>query len=142
MTGRARLTRSELHVARLAASGLSNAAIAEVRGTSVRTVANQIAHILSELGVASRRSLALRMDFSSEGRTIGEVEWSALTRREQEVVARACYVTSQKALAMDLGIAQSSVSRILISARSKLGLACVGELLRAWVSRAATGLVA
>ncbi len=56
----ASLSRSEADVARLAAEGLSNADIAARRGTSVRTVANQIASIFRKLGVSSRRELATR----------------------------------------------------------------------------------
>ncbi|MGK8557468.1 ATP-binding protein [Nocardia gipuzkoensis] len=52
------LTRSEQHVAELAAAGWTNPAIAERRGTSVRTVDAQIAAILSKLAVTSRRDIA------------------------------------------------------------------------------------
>jgi DNA-binding NarL/FixJ family response regulator len=54
------LTEAEREVARLAVDGLSNAAIAKQRGTSMRTVANQMASILRKLGVESRRELATR----------------------------------------------------------------------------------
>ena len=56
----ARLTDAEVDVARLAIDGLSNAEIAARRGTSLRTVANQMASILRKLGVQSRRELAAR----------------------------------------------------------------------------------
>ena len=55
-----RLTAAERTVAKLAMHGLSNQEIAERRGTSVRTVANQIATILRKLGLSSRRELAAR----------------------------------------------------------------------------------
>jgi DNA-binding NarL/FixJ family response regulator len=54
------LTEAEAQVATLAVDGLTNAAIAEQRGTSLRTVANQMASILRKLGVQSRRELAVR----------------------------------------------------------------------------------
>ena len=54
------LTEAEADVARLAVAGLSNAAIAKQRGTSLRTVANQMASILRKLDVQSRRELAAR----------------------------------------------------------------------------------
>jgi DNA-binding CsgD family transcriptional regulator len=54
------LTDAEAEVARLAIDGLSNAMIAARRGTSLRTVANQMASILRKLGVQSRRELAAR----------------------------------------------------------------------------------
>jgi DNA-binding CsgD family transcriptional regulator len=52
------LAPAEAEVARLAAEGHSNAQIARARGTSVRTVANQMAKILEKLGLSSRRALA------------------------------------------------------------------------------------
>ncbi len=48
------LTDAETIVARLAADGLSNEEIARERGTSVRTIANQMAKILKKLRVGSR----------------------------------------------------------------------------------------
>jgi DNA-binding NarL/FixJ family response regulator len=54
------LTSAEAAVAELAIAGLSNAQIAERRGTSVRTVANQMASILRKLGCDSREQLAVR----------------------------------------------------------------------------------
>lgn len=52
------LTSAELEVARLAVAGGSNRAIARLRGTSARTVANQIASAFRKLGVGSRSELA------------------------------------------------------------------------------------
>jgi DNA-binding CsgD family transcriptional regulator len=51
---RGALTAAETIVARLAADGLSNDEIARERGTSVRTIANQMAKILKKLRVGSR----------------------------------------------------------------------------------------
>jgi DNA-binding NarL/FixJ family response regulator len=53
------LSHAESQVAELARSGLSNAAIAEKRGTSARTVANQLRSICEKLGLASRNDLLL-----------------------------------------------------------------------------------
>ncbi len=53
------LTAAERDVARLVKKGLSNAQIASARGTSVNTVANQIAAIMRKLGVGSRVEIAL-----------------------------------------------------------------------------------
>lgn len=53
------LTPSERDVARLARAGSSNAEIARLRGTSPRTVANQLARIYRKLGCGSRLGLAL-----------------------------------------------------------------------------------
>lgn len=55
---RAALSRTELEVALLAATGASNAAIAAERGVSARTVANQLASAFRKLGVGSRFELA------------------------------------------------------------------------------------
>ncbi len=56
-----RLTGAERDVARLVARGMSNAAIAAQRGSSVRTVANQLASIFGKLGVFSRSELVLAL---------------------------------------------------------------------------------
>lgn len=52
------LTLSERAVAGLAASGLSNRRIAELRDASLRTIANQLTSAYKKLGVASRRELS------------------------------------------------------------------------------------
>ena len=52
------LSKAELEVAQLAAAGASNQRIAEARGVSVRTVANQLALIFDKLGIARRYQLA------------------------------------------------------------------------------------
>jgi len=52
------LTPAEREVAALAATGLSNLAIATCTGKAVRTVANQMASIFGKLRVGSRRDLA------------------------------------------------------------------------------------
>ena len=50
----ARLTKRELEVLRLLASGLSNGQIAETLGVSPTTVRNHVEHLLSKLGVHSK----------------------------------------------------------------------------------------
>jgi DNA-binding NarL/FixJ family response regulator len=55
-----RLTPAERAVTSLLLGGLSNAEIAAKRGTSERTVANQIAAIFRKLGVSSRTELVTR----------------------------------------------------------------------------------
>jgi DNA-binding NarL/FixJ family response regulator len=52
------LTPAEREVARFAAAGLSNEAIAQRRGTTLRTVANQMACILAKLRIMCRSALA------------------------------------------------------------------------------------
>jgi DNA-binding CsgD family transcriptional regulator len=52
------LTLAEREVVRLVAEGLSNQAVARRRGTTPRTVANQLASAYRKLGVGSRAALA------------------------------------------------------------------------------------
>jgi len=51
------LSSAEREVAELALRGLSNDEIAQARGTSARTVANQLASVYRKLGIGSRLQL-------------------------------------------------------------------------------------
>ncbi|HZU82700.1 MAG TPA: helix-turn-helix transcriptional regulator [Polyangiaceae bacterium] len=55
------LTPAQLDVARAIVRGASNAEIARMRGTSVRTVANQVASILARLDATSRAQIAVKL---------------------------------------------------------------------------------
>lgn len=55
------LTEAERAVALDALAGHSNQAIAERRGSKMRTVANQLAAVYRKLGVSSRAELAARL---------------------------------------------------------------------------------
>lgn len=55
------LTRAERAVAALVLEGRSNAQIASRRGTSERTVVNQVASVFKKASVASRTELAARV---------------------------------------------------------------------------------
>jgi DNA-binding NarL/FixJ family response regulator len=55
------LTPAEIAVARELVKGGSNAEIARSRGTAVRTVANQVASLLTKLGLDSRSQIAMRV---------------------------------------------------------------------------------
>ncbi|MBX3228380.1 MAG: helix-turn-helix transcriptional regulator [Labilithrix sp.] len=55
------LTTAERDVLALLAQGLSNRDIARIRRRSVRTIANQVAHLLRKTSTSSRRALALRL---------------------------------------------------------------------------------
>jgi DNA-binding CsgD family transcriptional regulator len=57
---RARLSPAEAEVVRLVLAGQTNRSIATLRGTTPRTVANQIASIFRKLGVSSRLELAVK----------------------------------------------------------------------------------
>ncbi len=70
-TGRSKpvgLTRAEGEVVALAADGLSNHEIARRRGTSSRTVANQLAAVFQKLGVSSRSELYALLSIQKEVR--------------------------------------------------------------------------
>lgn len=62
------LTEAERAIASLLLAGESNQAIALRRGTSTRTVANQIASIFAKLGVQSRSELAFLCASGRSGR--------------------------------------------------------------------------
>jgi DNA-binding CsgD family transcriptional regulator len=51
------LTQAEHEVLALVRNGLSNHEIAEARGTSINTVANQLASLLRKTGATNRRAL-------------------------------------------------------------------------------------
>lgn len=53
------LTRAELAIVELALGGASNRRIAELRGTSTRTVANQLSTVFKKLRITSRPELFL-----------------------------------------------------------------------------------
>jgi DNA-binding NarL/FixJ family response regulator len=55
------LTDAERHVCELVIAGESNASIARERGTSVRTIANQLASIYRKLNVYSRCELVAQL---------------------------------------------------------------------------------
>ena len=55
------LTAAERDIVDLLAAGRSNAEIARNRGTSVRTVANQVAALLGKVGAVSRHDLVARL---------------------------------------------------------------------------------
>ena len=60
-TADATLSPAEEDVLRLLAEGQSNQAIATARGTSVRTVANQVAGLMRKLGASSRFEIVGRL---------------------------------------------------------------------------------
>ena len=63
------LAPGEREVLRLLLAGLSNSEIAAARGTSARTVANQVASLLKKLGARSRYELIGRMSAESAALT-------------------------------------------------------------------------
>jgi DNA-binding NarL/FixJ family response regulator len=67
------LTDAERDVAQAVLRGLGNAAIAGARGTSARTVANQLRRIFDKLGVRSRGELRARLTGSSAAEALHEL---------------------------------------------------------------------
>ena len=67
LTGAAALTTSELRVARLAASGLSNREIAEALFVTVKTVEMHLTHLYRKLGSNSRSDLPRLLDTELKG---------------------------------------------------------------------------
>jgi DNA-binding NarL/FixJ family response regulator len=65
------------------------------------------------------------------------LDWRRLSDREQSVVSWAARGFCQKVVALELGLAKSTVSKALRSARERMGFASSVQLLRAW--RAAAG---
>lgn len=61
------LSAAEEDISRMIAQGLSNQAIARQRGTSERTVANQIASLLAKLRLPSRHHVAARRSLPPSG---------------------------------------------------------------------------
>ena len=55
------LSSREIEVVELVAKGMTNRQIAEARGTSERTVANQVASACKKLGAKNRRQLAVAL---------------------------------------------------------------------------------
>jgi DNA-binding NarL/FixJ family response regulator len=64
------LTRAELEVARALVRGATNAEIARMRGTTVSTVAKQVASILRRLGAKSRVHAAIKLAVIDFGRDL------------------------------------------------------------------------
>jgi DNA-binding NarL/FixJ family response regulator len=63
------LSEAELAVKEALLRGDSNAEIARARGTSVRTIANQVASIFKKLGVRSRAELAAQTSLTRKHET-------------------------------------------------------------------------
>jgi DNA-binding NarL/FixJ family response regulator len=69
------LTSAEIAIVELALSGASNRQIAELRGTSTRTVANQLSTVFKKLGITSRPELFLHCAGKRPGAEAEEASW-------------------------------------------------------------------
>ena len=68
-TSSAELSAAELDIRNLLAQGLTNQEIANRRGTSINTVAKQVAHLLSKMGTTRRALIADYADMPRERRS-------------------------------------------------------------------------
>jgi DNA-binding CsgD family transcriptional regulator len=125
------LTPAEQAVLERLLAGESNVAIARRRGTSARTVANQVASIFKKIGVGSRRQLLPWTRLDSVAGERGGAEHRAekaagLTRRERQVLERVLAGESNKAVAHALGTSPGTVGALLSRALRKMN-AVVGR---------------
>ncbi|HTQ03257.1 MAG TPA: helix-turn-helix transcriptional regulator [Polyangiaceae bacterium] len=110
------LTPAERVIVELIANGLSNRVVADARGCTPRTVANQLTVVYRKLGISSRRELrALLTPEPASERVL-----DSLTPRERQVLSLADFGRSNKAIAHALGLSISTVSTTLTRARRKL----------------------
>jgi DNA-binding NarL/FixJ family response regulator len=127
------LSRAEREVVQLMLQGESNGAIAFRRGTSVRTIANQLSAAYRKLGVGSRAELA-RAILPSDSRSLSTMSerWSmqGLTPRECQVAAYVATGHSNKQVAITLGLSVSTAGAYAASAMHKLGVTTRVELVR------------
>jgi DNA-binding NarL/FixJ family response regulator len=126
------LSSAERAVAAAALRGCSDAEIARERGSSPRTVANQLACTFRKLEVRSRAELAAKLGtrnralrralptgHCSRADSVDRV--AKLSDRERQAATLAALGHGNKHIAFDLGIAISTVSKYLERAAAKLG---------------------
>jgi DNA-binding CsgD family transcriptional regulator len=149
------LSRSERAIVRLSSVGQTLAEIAEERGTSVRTVANQLSCVRRKLGKGPLGRAAPRLGEMRRGRAFWlrllsgelrvekvvmtgaqirvvamrtEVPRELLSPREQEILALATGGCRTKEISRDLGIAPTSVQTYIRRGLHKLRLTDRGLL--------------
>jgi DNA-binding NarL/FixJ family response regulator len=141
------LSTAERAVAAAALRGCSHAEIARERGSSPRTVANQLAGAFRKLEVRSRAELAAKLvtrnrtlrralptgpsSDADDGRSFAvasgnqmsdsSARLASLSERERQAATLAALGHGNKHIAHDLGIAPSTVSKYLERAATKLG---------------------
>jgi DNA-binding NarL/FixJ family response regulator len=124
-----KLSPAEREVARDAVDGRSNAEIAQRRGRTVRTIANQLASIYRKLGVGSRAELAVLVERFESGNPHA-VDPVGLSERERAIGQLAARGKSNKLIAYELGLAESTVGTHLSAVMRKLGCGSRVELIR------------
>ena len=110
------LTRAERDVLVTVLAGRTNCYIALARGTSEKTVANQVSQILRKSGSSSRRELRARLRSHPPC-------CEKLTAREREVFTNAVSGKSNKLIAFELGVTVSTVGVLYSRAARKAGAA-------------------
>jgi len=147
------LTAAERAVVSAALAGQSNVAIARARGTSTRTVANQLSSAYAKLGVRSRGELAKTLtarggqpnpairELLSGAWTLvervdaGERRWAIarpsserLEPSERRALELRAEGASLACIAAALGVSEPTASRRVRSGMRKLGVSSVAEL--------------
>lgn len=128
------LTRAERQVLVLLLVGCQNAAIAAARGTSTRTIANQVTGLFRKFATNSRNELAARVvSLARRGALPSETATTALALsrlkpRQRLALEMRARGYSVKHIAYELGIACSTVSLSLKEARRVLGIRSCLEL--------------
>jgi DNA-binding CsgD family transcriptional regulator len=122
---RLRLTTIELDTLGQIMLGRSNADIARARHRAVGTVAKQVVTVCHKFGVTTRRELKALLQREALVEVGPEASTSStlppnLTHRERDVLSRVANGQSNKRIAADLGVAESTIAVFLSRARRKL----------------------
>jgi len=118
------LTEAEQHVAFALVGGLSYGEIAALRSTAPSTVANQVAAIYRKTGARSRTELAARLyPVAAPALTVEErlaLLFPELTQAERHVVGAVALGNTNKWVAYELAVSESTVASHLRRAMIKL----------------------
>jgi DNA-binding NarL/FixJ family response regulator len=132
------LTTAERAVAVSLVRGLSMRAIADIRGTSPRTIANQARAIYRKLKINSRLELGTLILKRADCDAWRERIECALDARERAVLILRARANAVKVIAYELGMSPATVSRTLARAMHKLGLESMSDVVRVCGSTAST----
>ncbi len=128
-----RLTSAERAIAQLVAQGCKNDEIARLRGTSPRTVANQLAALYQKLGVGSRMEMVRTLDAQLEDDNVIALTGDNLGRlssSEKKTLETAARGVPMKVIAIDLGLAPHTIAARLQRCARKLGMGSRIAMLR------------
>lgn len=117
------LTSIEMDIFAQIVRGRSNAAIAGARQRSVETVRKQVATMFRKLGVSTRRELRAllggQIAHAAASPTPSLAPETLLSGRELEVLRRVAQGQSNKRIAGELGVTESTIGVLLHRARAK-----------------------